>query len=678
MLVKKIKGMAKKIFRACRRMALPPEKRVRLKRKLKRKSPLLYSGYYFFSRERGEDIVDSTNRVDAEYGRLARTGLFTLDMPLIVINPYRLAPLTAMVLFATKEECRAEAVTAGFGGGQDFESHTEPTRFHRIPVLGLYPGRENKVTLVLKSEDGAIVENREYRIPMGEIPQELVHVADVKKKKSGSAFPFKLVVGGDTPYPYAVDETGTVRYYIRKKSRSYGLFPLSGGRMWFMEKTNHMVCRPSFSNPVGTRVYELDWWGRVMNVFQLRCGIHHDVCEKEPGGNIIAASASLEKYTEDAVIEIDRHTGKTVKMVKFENLLPGLSYCDGIDWVHINSVQYVPEQDSVLVCARNLHSVFLIDWESGKLKWIMGPESFWRGTGFENYLVRIPAGENFYQPHAAGFLGEDRVMVYDNHTNKRHPVADFDEDKKSYVKVFRLDAENRRARLLRSFSSEKSTIRSNGVFCGEKNRMFVMSGYLSRKIERNQGLIYEYDAESGRLLNRMETVYSFYRAYEFAPDTVMMGKALPERSSWLCEFDRVERVDRGEVVHAQRLPGCFARIVRAWAEPEKEKVRMRKGERARTWKERDTAELMPYIRIRRERRCLLVSGHDHLVQAIYLAGADGVFKADYSDTRQEMPQHFARFYYGVPFDLQQIQAGPYRVYLRCDSRVYDTGYRVTV
>ncbi len=657
---------------------LSPENKVKIKRAMKKNSPLLYNGFYFFKRGRGQDILDSTNRVDALYEKLAHSGLFTLDMPLIVINPYRWAPLTAMVIFSTEEPFEVEAITAGEGDAADFRSYTEPARFHRIPVMGLYPNRENKVSLFLKRADGEVAEAKNYRIPMGEMPEEISHVAEVKKAAGASAFPFKLVVGGDTPYPYAVDETGTVRYYLKRKSRSYGLIPLSGGRMWFLEKNARMICKPSFSNPVGTKIYELDWWGRVLNVFQLRYGVHHDVCEKKPGGNIIAASASLERYTEDAVIEIDRHTGKLVKMVKFEDLLPGLSYCDGIDWVHINSVQYIPEQDAVLVCARNLHSAFLIDWKRDKLQWILGPETFWRGTGFEKYLMPTSGEGNIYQPHAAEFIGRDRLMIYDNHTNKRHPVEDFDGDDKSYVKVYRIDREGRKAELLQAFSSEKSTIRSNGVFCEEKDRMFVMSGYLSRKIEENQGLIYEYDG-GGELLNCMETVYSFYRAYGFEPDTVMMGKAMERQGQWLCDFDKVERVDRGEIYSALKLPGNSRKRERNKGEEEPpKKTRMRKSDRARAWEEKDQEELLRSIRIRRERDCLVVTCYDHSVQAIYLAGEDGVFKADYSRTEQHMPEHFARFYYGLTFDLQQLVKGTYRVYLRCGKKVYSTGFKVTV
>lgn len=662
------------------RKLVTPEWKVRIKRKMKRYTPLLYTGYYFFEREQGVDILDTTNKTDRLYERLAHSGLFTLDMPLIVINPYRFAPLTAMIIFTTEEEYGVEATTAGMDGGTDFKGHTEPTRFHRIPVLGLYPKRENKVILSLENPDADRPVTKVYRFSMGDMPKGLHHALDVKQREGASAFPFKLVLGGDTPYPYAIDETGAVRYYIKRKSRSYGLVPLSGGRIWFMEKNNKMVSMPSFSNPVGTRIYEMDWWGRIWNIYQVRYGVHHDVCEKEPGGNIIAASASLEKYTEDAVAEFDRQTGKLVKMVKFEDLLPGLSYCDGIDWVHINSVQYIPEQDAVLVCARNLHSCFLIHWKSGKLKWILGPGTFWKGSGFEKYQIHISSAEgSFYQPHAAEWIGNDRLMIYDNHTNKRHPVKDFDKDRKSYVKVFRLDMENKRADLIQSFPSEKSTIRSNGIWCEKENRMFVMSGYLSRKIEENQGAIYEYDG-SGRLINYLETVYSFYRAYEFAPDTVMMGKPLERESQWLCEFEKVERVDQGEIFSAKKLPGKPSGKIQEAEEDDasKRKLRMRKERLGDDWKEKSEEELLQAIRIRRERKCLVVSGYDHSIAAIYLAGDDGVFKVDYSGTKQTMPEFFARFYYGLPFDLQQLKAGTYRVYIRCGKKVYNTGFKVTV
>lgn len=76
-------------------------------------------------------------------------GNYTLEQPLVQLNPYLIAPLTAMVLFSTATPVEAEIRVLGKTKPADVV-HTFPAATeHILPVYGLYDGYSNTVEITL-------------------------------------------------------------------------------------------------------------------------------------------------------------------------------------------------------------------------------------------------------------------------------------------------------------------------------------------------------------------------------------------------------------------------------------------------------------------------------------------------------------------------------------------------
>ncbi len=68
------------------------------------------------------------------------------------LNPSGRVPLGALLKFTTKEPCRVSITIPGpTPVTRDFP---ETQRLHEIPVLGLYPGQANELSITLTTEDG--------------------------------------------------------------------------------------------------------------------------------------------------------------------------------------------------------------------------------------------------------------------------------------------------------------------------------------------------------------------------------------------------------------------------------------------------------------------------------------------------------------------------------------------
>ncbi|KAI1147322.1 ASST-domain-containing protein [Nemania diffusa] len=78
------------------------------------------------------------------------------------------------------------------------------------------------------------------------------------------------------------------------------------------------------------------------------------------------------------------------------------------DLWHVNSVEKTEEGD-FLVSSRHLHSIFLIDGVSGKVKWVIGGK---RGQ-FKD--VTVNGSAVFHWQHNARFTAANRITLFDNH-----------------------------------------------------------------------------------------------------------------------------------------------------------------------------------------------------------------------------------------------------------------------
>lgn len=645
-------------------------------------------------------LAVKTRARDAFLEQCLQSGKYTEDSFLVVKNPYLLSPLTALVLFRSEDTYRIRAEVLGQTkeegeekreagradmGNTNVSGITELAREHRVPVIGLYPGRTNTVVLQFLDEHNMLCKSISFVVKMKPLPSLLEHMVTIKENHKISAFHLTFVYGGDTRYPYAFDREGIIRFYIARQPKPYGLHFLSNGHFLFAEK---YILMPSFGNPHSSQILEMDLLGRVHKIYNVENGLHHDAAEIMPGGNIIAAGSSLKHSNEDMVMELDRKTGKVVKQIKLGEVFDS-TYQDGIDWVHLNTVSYHKATNSVLICCRNLHTVASLDWETGELRWILCHPKFWQGTSMEDKLLK-PVKKGLkkegwsYQPHAAYFLEEDldgnpdtiHMIIYDNHWHKRRSVSFFDNDPNSFVRIYSINEKEHTVALWKSFSCAKSKIRSNGILCYQQNRLFAMSGYLEPPIDGCSGMINEYDFQSGELYNQYLTKASYYRAYELPLHYPDLAKpVLQDEEYMLGTIRKPQQAEKPELPCCMPLP---ARDVVFSAE--KIYYKGTKAERKKKYEEAlesgdapfDIEQDIANTKLALYENILHITAVDHLVKKVYFVGEKNCYMQDYTDTKQTNPGLFARLYYAVMVPLGGMNKDKYRIYLECEGRLYDT------
>lgn len=617
-----------------------------IKRKIEVESDITYEkGLAVESRERDQELT-----------KQLKENKYLFEEPCVILNPYGRTPLCAYVMFWTEEPCAVQFTVKGKTKEADIcEKIVTLENWHRVPVYGLYPEMENEVKLEMIDKSGTVIAEKKLMILTDKLPDSMNDLVQVKKKTEKSAMKLILAVGKSMPYPAAFDEQGDIRYMMRFRPRGYGFFPVANDRFIVMERQTLL---PTQLIPHSTQMYEMDYLGRVYRTYYVPNGIHHDVCEMTPGGNLLVASNSQCGHVEDCIAEVNRETGKIEKVLDMREIF-GTAYRDRTNWVHINSLDYDSSKKQVYFSARNIHTIGCIDWKKDKLKWILGEKNMWKERPFSKKLLSTPENMPWhFQQHSAKLIRENldgredtiHIMIFDNHWHVRRKNKFFDNDEQSYVTIYTIDEKKKKAWIEKRFGGIKSKITSNGILCAEKRRLFYMGGFLAypENYDNRGGYIYEFDYDTGCALNEYSLRYYFFRAYELRMNMQDLSKAMDLYEEpcvgWLQPFERWEEpVSRPEKKTSEAPIQC-------------------KQER---------------IRLRLEDQNLQIKSRDHLIEQVVVNGKRNTYQKDFRNPPREQDLAAEMEYY-VSIPLYNLSDDTYEVYVRFGGELYDSGETFTI
>src|SRR5699024_1179000 len=162
----------------------------------------------FYDEERINDQEEIEEGLRADY----EEGNYAFEDPFIKVDPYDAVPLTALVMFETKEPVQIKVTVGGEEGQQPIEKTWEGYETeHEVPILGLYPDTENAVTVEATNEAGE-TKKTELTITTEALPDDFLTTelteANTEKMEDGLTF-----IVPSTRYVYAVDENADVRWY---------------------------------------------------------------------------------------------------------------------------------------------------------------------------------------------------------------------------------------------------------------------------------------------------------------------------------------------------------------------------------------------------------------------------------------------------------------------------------
>ena len=378
-------------------------------------------------------LIDEQSKLEEDFP----TELKDIDNADVIVNPYDISPLTALIIFKTETSVSPKVTIEGDDELSTYEYTFDEGTEHYLPIYGLYPDRDNTVVV----EYGDV--RQEFTITTEALPDDFILPTSVdadKDELSNDLYFFTPSSGG---YTCAYDVNGDVRWYLTINS-IWEVNRLDNGHL--MLSTERLVNSPYYM----TGLYEMDMLGKIYKEYSLPGGYHHDYYEM-PNGNLLVASdnfTSGDGTVEDYIVELDRETGEVIKTFDLKDVL---NMEDGksenwieYDWFHNNSVWYDEETNSITLSGRHQDAVINIDYDSGDLNWIIGDSTNW-SEEYQKYFF-TPVGDDFewqWSQHAAMITPEGYVFIFDNGNNKSKNEDEYVPAEDSYSRgvMYKIDTD---------------------------------------------------------------------------------------------------------------------------------------------------------------------------------------------------------------------------------------------
>jgi arylsulfate sulfotransferase len=338
-------------------------------------------------------------------------GNYTIETPLVVENPYLVNPLCALVMFTTPEETAATVTVCGKRYERENLSHTfAPARKHILPILGLYEDFANKVIISLPDGSEKILS-----ITTGKLPADVCRCKNISTSADYLQNNFMFLTPAGKNLPTAYDYKGDIRWILTVNT----MFDIKRAANGNILTGSSRFCHMPYN---ATGLIEIDMLGKHYKEYRLPGNYHHDQFEMEDGNLLILTQDFTHGTVEDICVLVDRNSGDILRKWDYKEIIPqdvgGSGSQDAHDWFHNNAVWYDRKTNSISLSGRHQDIIINIDYDTGKLNWMLGDPEGWPQELVDKYFF-TPVGDldNFdwqYEQHACLITPEGDVMCFDN------------------------------------------------------------------------------------------------------------------------------------------------------------------------------------------------------------------------------------------------------------------------
>ena len=340
---------------------------------------------------------DVQQRLGQQVMEMAQQQKASMEAPLAILDPFGTGSNGLLLSFQTDRRTQIRytvhttsadlpdftAVAQDLGG-------RELSRSHLFLLVGLVPGETSEVTLEALGERGRVLSSAVSTIEMPEATSGYAHQLDVTDGDSAAALTDGLYyatgLGDYYGYTFFFDNDGVLRYEMVLEGFHSDRFLYADGGLYTCVSSRKIALMSPLGQAV--RVYDLGQYE-----------LHHDI-NWGPNGTILALANDTEQDTVmDVVVSLDPATGAVTEVVDFSELMDGyygemthpVPITGGSfwqagedDWLHLNSVQYMEKDDSILVSSRETSTIIKVSDIQGTptLSAFIGDPAFWADTPY--------------------------------------------------------------------------------------------------------------------------------------------------------------------------------------------------------------------------------------------------------------------------------------------------------
>ena len=516
---------------------------------------------------------------------------YSISEPYVIVDPYEMNPLSALILF---DPAGATSVVVTIQGDDAASTLTYEkaldSRRAEVPILGLYAGRDNTVTL--KSDKGVV---SVLKIATEPLPADF-QIYDLVESQPDKMEPgFTLMTACfNHSYSAIIDANAQVRGYLSNTDMAHGTSMIQ------LENGNMLATGDEYKQiPYNmTSLWEFNWLGKVFREYEVPNAVHHDIVELA-NGNLLCVSNSPDMIAsgtrEDVAIVLDRTSGDVIQQYDFRNIIddtrdpyhhfhPNIINPLVVDWMHMNTAIPYDADNAIIVSSPTQSMVICIDKNTQQIQWILGPHEGYEGSSafLKQYLL-TPVGDDFewqWCQHQPMLLPDQDnnpstldILLLDNGQNKSFSEESAVDATENYSRAlqYRIDPEAMTVQQIWEYGKERG-VECYATYLGDANyepltgnRLITFGGQLSAngvrsdailggvlgeivtrsrvvEVTEDREVVFEVSVQEDAYTNSGET-YQAKRIEFYSPDSfsALLGERAGERigSSYVCSASTI-------------------------------------------------------------------------------------------------------------------------------------------
>lgn len=373
---------------------------------------------------------------DEEIISKIESGDYTFDNPLVILNPYKISPLTAIIGFQTSEKETLTITIKAKDNGKDLVYTTKEDTLHYIPVYGLYLNYNNTIEIKGSSQTKEInihTENYEENDYFSLQPQVIKN----NLPENDNDFMFLSTFRGT--YNVAYDQAGEIRWFLSNQIYKQASLLANG---------NYLLANNDIDINESTSFIEVDPLGKIYNTYELTHNYKYNYVEL-PNGNILYSSVDgkvVELSRNDGKIEIVYDINKIINSIDskqkelFTEKFGVLSEEDTHDF--INALDYDEKTNSILVGIYPYSTIINLK-RDGNINWIFAnPDNY--TNSFSKYF--LTQSNNFTYPmgnYNAKYQNGKLTLMDNGWDFSKSDSCTITEELKSSVRDYEIDIKNK-------------------------------------------------------------------------------------------------------------------------------------------------------------------------------------------------------------------------------------------
>lgn len=413
--------------------------------------------------------VDNQKAINARLNKISSSKKYTLSNPYYELNPYKISPLSAIIIFSTDDDVPVELYV-----NDVYVTRVESAKDHVIPVYGLYEDFENKIKLVTDiGESEVVIKTEKSNI---EYPLNVKYASNSLNNQD-----MYFTVASYKTYLTGWDIEGKLRFYLTVDNRM-DVEWLDNGH--FLIGTSQGQFAENFVSFV-----EMDYLGKIYNYYVPSNGYSFEFQNLSDNSIMLAGGNNPVYIDEQVIYTIDPNDGKTIDLINLSSII--LDIDPEFNKIYLgqkairNAFYYNETTDELLVSFRGLDAVLSYNFKTKSLNWIFtdpNNEAF-QSEVWKDYLVTTKNGRYPMGEHSVIFTSDGNIAFFNNGYDRLHGFENGGNDSVSFYKnnyssvdIFNINGKN--AKLVWSYDDNKSMFSHQYGSVNETNLGYLMNfGY---------------------------------------------------------------------------------------------------------------------------------------------------------------------------------------------------------